>query len=374
MLAEALNHRTEVEDAKQAALRYVDDRFPGIRRKRFGRGFAYIDPHGRPIHDPAELRRIKALAIPPAYVDVWICPIPNGHLQATARDARGRKQYRYHRRWREVRDEAKYRRTVAFARSLAALRVRVAADLAETSPTRRSVIATVVRLLDTTLARVGNEEYARDNASYGLTTLRTEHVRTRGGSVQLRFRGKSGVEHVISIHDRRLAAVIRRCRDLPGQELFSYVDDDGATVPVTSDDVNEYVREALGNDFTAKDFRTWHGTVLCALELNACTPAGTTAERRRTVSAAVKAVAARLRNTAAVCRACYVHPAVIDRFMEDGALSLPAPSKKVLARSGLSADEVRVLRLLEREARRDERAELRRKLRRSVVAARRTAA
>lgn len=309
--------------------------------------------------------------MPPAYENVWICPFPNGHLQATARDARGRKQYRYHKRWREVRDEAKYRRTIAFARSLTALRERVEADLAKPGLTRERVTATVVRLLDTTLARVGNEEYARANDSYGLTTLRSKHVRAKNGQLQLRFRGKSGVEHVIRVSEKRLASVIRRCRDLPGQELFEYLDDAGNPVPLGSDDINAYVREVTGDEFTAKDFRTWHGTMLCAIELSDVLPAATTAERRRVVSAAVKAVAQRLRNTAAVCRSCYVHPAVIDRFLLDGSLVLPKqPRKTTVSERRLSQREVRVLRFLEREIRRDERADLRRAMRKSIRLAR----
>jgi DNA topoisomerase-1 len=345
---------------------------PGIRRIRSGTGFSYRDPHGRVIRDRAELRRIKALAVPPAYEDVWICAQPNGHIQATGRDARGRKQYRYHPRWREKRDEVKYRRTVAFARALPALRAQIAHDLTGDGLAKDKVTAAVVRLLDTTLARVGNEEYARDNGSYGLTTLRRKHVTAgKGDALQLRFRGKSGIEHVIRVTERRLAKIIRRCRDLPGQELFAYLDDDGNPVPVASDDINDYVRAATGAEFTAKDFRTWHGTVLCALELEAVPCDGSTAQRRSALREAIKGVAARLRNTPAVCRACYVHPAVIDRYLESGAVDLrPLPRAAQAGAATLGADEARVLRFLEREARRDERADLRRSLRRSLRAAR----
>jgi DNA topoisomerase-1 len=285
-------------------------------------------------------------------------------LQATGRDARGRKQYRYHKRWREVRDESKYRRTVAFARALPALRARVDADLAHHALTQPKVVAAVVRLLDTTLARIGNESYARDNGSFGLTTLRNGHVKSGAHGLKLRFRGKSGVWHTIGIADRRIAAVIRRCHDLPGQELFTYLDPQGEPVPVTSDDVNAYVHAAMGEEFTAKDFRTWHGTVLCALELWRAGAVEGAVNRRRAVTDAVRAVAMQLRNTPAVCRSSYVHPAVIDRFILDGALGLPNASRA--ARNGLAADEARVLRLLEREARRDERATLRRQLRASL--------
>jgi DNA topoisomerase-1 len=328
-----------------------------------------VDPAGKTIHDPKQLSRLRSLAIPPAYEDVWICPDPSGHMQATGRDARGRKQYRYHRRWREVRDEAKFRRTVDFAKALPRLRARVAADLAASGLSRQTVLAALARLLETTLARVGNEEYARDNGSYGLTTLRARHVERAGSRTRLRFRGKSGVEHIIPITDRRLAAVIRRCRDLPGQELFTYIDDDGATVSVNSDDLNAYVREAMGHEFTAKDFRTWHATVLCATELAAAPPAGTTAERRAAVGTAIKTVAAILRNTPAVCRSSYVHPAVIDRFLSEGRVTLPRVSRRSRGTSMLDAQEAQVIRFLEREAKRDERADLRRALRRSLRAA-----
>ena len=355
---------TGAAEARRAALHYVDDRAPGIRRKRAGRHFSYLGVDGRLISDAAALRRIKALAVPPAYEDVWICPDPNGHLQATGRDARGRKQYRYHKRWREVRDESKYRRTVAFARALPELRARVDGDLAQRGLTQATVVAAVVRLLDTTLARIGNESYARDNQSYGLTTLRTGHLKRGPRGLKLRFRGKSGVWHTIGIADRRIAAVIRRCHDLPGQELFTYLDPQGDPVPVTSDDVNAYVHGAMGSEFTAKDFRTWHGTVLCALELQQAGPVEGAVTRRRAVTDAVRAVATQLRNTPAVCRSSYVHPAVIDRFILYGELPLPKPGR---AGSGaLAGDEARVLRLLEREAKRDERSSLRRTLRASV--------
>ncbi len=309
--------------------------------------------------------RIKALAVPPAYEDVWICPHPNGHLQATGRDARGRKQYRYHKRWREVRDETKYRRSIAFARALPTLRKRVATDLASAGLTQAKVLATIVRLLDTTFARIGNEGYAKDNGSYGLTTLRAKHVERRGGSLKLRFPGKSGVRHVIGISDRRLVAVIRRCRDLPGQELFAYLDERGDAVPISSDDINDYLRETMGDEFTAKDFRTWHGTVLCATVLQVVPAVASAMQRRHAVREAIGSVAARLRNTIAVCRSSYVHPSVIDRFMLDGELRLPKATVPPSATGSLDEAEARVLRFLEREARRDERSDLRRALRKS---------
>jgi len=369
MVGNRVGATSETAAAEQAALRYVDDRSPGIRRRRTRTGFSYVDAAGRALRDDAQLQRIRALAIPPAYEDVWICPAANGHLQATGRDARGRKQYRYHRRWREVRDEAKYRHTIAFARALPRLRERLGNDLAGGRLNKEKVLAAVAELLDTTFARIGSESYARENDSYGLTTLRAKHVERRGTAISLRFRGKSGVEHVIRITNRRLAAIVRRCRDLPGQELFTYVDTDGTPVPISSDDVNAYLREALAGDFTAKDFRTWHGTVLCAKELAELPPCETKLERRRAVSDAVKAVATRLRNTAAVCRSCYVHPAIIDRFLVDGALALPKPARS--RAGGVSSDEARVLRFLERESKRDESARLRREMRKSVRLARR---
>jgi DNA topoisomerase I len=295
-------------------------------------------------------------------------------LQATGRDARGRKQYRYHKRWREVRDESKYRRTVAFAHSLAALRARVTTDLAHGGLTQATVVAAVVRLLDTTLARIGNESYARDNKSFGLTTLRTSHLKRDSHGLKLRFRGKSGVWHTIGIADRRIAAVIRRCHDLPGQELFTYLDSLGEPAAVTSDDVNAYVHAAMGSEFTAKDFRTWHGTVLCALELQNAGAVEGAVNRRRAVTEAVRAVATHLRNTPAVCRSSYVHPALIDRFILDGELRLPKAARGTS--TGLAGDEARVLRLLEREVKRDERDDLRKAMRASVrraKAARRSA-
>ena len=248
--------------AVPAGLRYVNDDDPGISRVRRGRAFRYLDSDGEPVSDPATLERIAALAIPPAWKDVWICPSPDGHIQATGRDARKRKQYRYHARWREVRDAGKYERTISFGQALPRLRRRVERDLRRRGLAREKVVATVVRLLDTTLLRVGNEEYARDNRTYGLTTLRDRHGRIRGGTLRLSFRGKGGKRHEVSLHDRRLARIVRRCQDLPGQRLFQYVNGDGQPQPIDSDDVNEYIRQAAGGDFSARDFRTWAGTCL----------------------------------------------------------------------------------------------------------------
>lgn len=305
--------------AREAGLRYVDDRRPGITRRRRGPHFAYFRPDGRLLADRKEIARIRALAVPPAYTHVWICPLSNGHLQATGRDARGRKQYRYHRRWREFRDEAKYHRLVAFGRKLPAIRARVARDLAEPGITRGKVVAALVALLDMTGMRVGNEEYASANGSFGLTTLRTRHVRVGRSEVRFRFRGKTGREHLITLEDPRLARIIKRCRDLPGEELFTYVDGEGSITSVSSDDVNEYIREVAQADFSAKDFRTWIGTVQCVAALREA--AADAIHAKHNVTTALECVARRLGNTAAVCRKAYVHPAVLSTYLRD--LRLP---------------------------------------------------
>lgn len=264
------------------------------------------------MRDEVDLRRIKALAVPPAYEHIWISPIANGHLQATGRDARGRKQYRYHKRFREVREEAKYHRLVAFGHALPQIRKAVAADLVSTGLSQRKVLAAVVSLLDATGLRVGNEEYAQSNKSFGLTTLRTRHARVAGSQVRLRFRGKTGKEQQILLDDKRLARIIKRCRDLPGEELFSYVAEDGSVASVASDDVNAYLREIAGDDFTAKDFRTWIGTVECIGALTE--PAKQLVDAKSNIAAALERVAARLGNTPAICRKAYVHPAVIETY------------------------------------------------------------
>ena len=343
----------ELRDAKSAGLRYVDDRAPGIRRKRTRSGFTFTDIHGKPIRDREEIARIKALAIPPAYEDVWICPQPHGHIQATGRDARGRKQYRYHKRWREVRDSNKYESTIAFAKALPVLRERIASDLKAVAMTRDHVLASVVRMLETTLVRIGNEAYARDNDSYGLTTLRSRHVRIEGEKrIRLRFRGKSGVEHEVTIEDRRLAKTVKRCRDLPGETLFCFVDESGDSQPIASDDVNEYIRSAAGDDFSAKSFRTWTATVLCALALEEVGPSETLAEAKQKVKFAVGQTAKRLGNTASVCRNAYIHPLVIETYLDGLALALPraAPKRKT---NGLELDERRVLAFLEKATKDD---------------------
>jgi DNA topoisomerase-1 len=347
----------EIEHARSAGLRYVDDRSPGFRRERTRTGFAYVDQSGRRITDDAELARIKSLAIPPAYEDVWICPLSHGHVQATARDARGRKQYRYHKRWREVRDENKYRETIAFAHALTKIRERIAVDVTRNDMSRANVLATVVRLLDTTVIRVGNETYARENDSYGLTTLRARHVRVEGAKrIRLRFRGKSGIEHAVTIEDRRLAQTIKRCRDLPGELLFTYLDDAGEPQPVQSDDVNEYLREATGADFSAKDFRTWAATVTCAIALERLGPAETQAQAKSNVVVALTQTAKKLGNTPSVCRKAYVHPAIIETYLDDRDIELPSSRAKAKT-DGLDRDELRVLAFLDAHALRDDGAQ-----------------
>lgn len=356
-----------LEAAREAGLRYVDDRQPGIGRRRHGRHFSYVYSDGRQVRDPREIERIKALAIPPAYTHVWIAPIANGHIQATGRDARGRKQYRYHKRWREVRDEAKYQRLVAFGHALPAIRAAVARDLNGEGLSRRKVLAAIVAIMDSTGVRVGNEEYVRANGSFGLTTLRNRHARVDGSTVRLRFRGKTGRESAIALDDRRLAKIVKRCRDLPGEELFNYVDESGSASALTSDDVNEYIREIAGEEFSAKDFRTWIGTVQCIAALGE--PAANHAEAKHKIAEALAAVAGRLGNTPAVCRKAYVHPAVIETYERQ--LCLPPQNGKASARER-SAKLTRAERFALRFVRRWERREpLEKTLARSVRKARR---
>jgi DNA topoisomerase I len=298
-----------------AGLRHSSDAQPGIVRRRAGRGFAYRDADGRPVRDPETLERIRAIAIPPAWTDVWICPWPNGSVQATGRDARGRKQYRYHARFRRRRDNAKFDRLIAFARALPAIRERVERDLARSGLPREKVLAAVVRLLELTLIRVGNDEYARLNRSFGLTTLRNRHADVDGAEITFRFRGKSGQQHEVGLRDRRLAAVVRRCRDLPGLELFQYVAEDGEQRHIASDDVNGYLAD-IAPDITAKDFRTWAGTVLAYRALRALGRGSTDREKQRNVAAAIRETAENLGNSAAVARQAYVHPAVVRAYLD----------------------------------------------------------
>ncbi len=333
-----------IVSAKVAGLHYVSDQKPGIARKGSAKRFRYVDKHG-PVKDAETLARIKSLVIPPAWTEVWICPSANGHLQATGRDARGRKQSRYHPRWREVRDENKYQRMAAFGAALLAIRKRVEQDLAKPGLPREKVLATVVRLMEKTLIRVGNEEYARENKSYGLTTLRNKHVDVTGTSVKFSFQGKSGVKHSVDLKDRRLARIVGQCQELPGHELFQYVDDEGETHTIDSADVNEYLREISGEHFTAKDFRTWAGTVLACEMLQEFESFASETEAKRNIVQAIKQVAAKLGNTPAVCRKCYVHPLVLDTYMS-GALV-----RDVERRSGVKGlgEEKRLLALLRRK-------------------------
>ena len=296
-------------------MRYVTDERPGIHRERCGRGFRYRTAEGRIIRDRHTIKRINSLVIPPAWVDVWICPFDHGHLQVTGRDERGRKQHLYHPRWRETRDQSKYDRLIDFARALPVIRRHLKHDLAREGLCREKVLATVVRLLEISLIRVGNDEYARDNKSYGLTTMKNRHATVRGAKIKFQFRGKSGKEHVVEVEDRRIARIVRACQDLPGQELFQYVDDEGQKHDVGSGDVNDYLRKISGRDFTAKDFRTWAGTVSVAYELQQLGPVELDTEARKKLVAAVKATAHSLGNTPAVCRKSYIHPAIIDAYL-----------------------------------------------------------
>jgi DNA topoisomerase I len=307
------------ESARAAGLRYVTDTKPGIQRRPWRKTFRYFDAHGA-VRDGEALARIKSLVIPPAWTEVWICPDPKGHLQVTGRDARGRKQSRYHPRWREVRDETKYERMIVFGAALPTIRDRVEQDLSTPGLPRQKVLATIVRLMETTFIRVGNEEYARQNHSYGLTTMRNKHVDIEGSTVTFSFQGKSGVKHTIDITDRRIAKIVQRCQDIPGYELFQYVDKDGTQHSIDSSDVNDYLREISRQDFTAKDFRTWAGTVLACELLHKFEAFESETQAKRNVVQAIKSVAARLGNTPSVCRKCYVHPAVLDSYMSGAML------------------------------------------------------
>ena len=345
------------ESAKAAGLRYTTDASPGIRRIRRGRAFTYVDAEGRRVRAAAELARIRSLVIPPAWGDVWICPDPRGHLQATGRDARGRKQYRYHPKWRVVRDETKYDRVIGFAKALPVIRRTTSGHLRRQGLPREKVLATVVQLLEKTLIRVGNDEYARSNRSYGLTTMRDGHVEVKGHRVRFSFRGKSGVEHEIDLNDRRLARIVRQCRDLPGYELFQYIDENGQRQTVGSEEVNAYLKDITGQDLTSKDFRTWAGTVLAAQLLREFEAFTSNAEAKRNILAAVEMVARRLGNTKAVCRKCYIHPAVFDAYMDGSMLETIAQRARKVSRAvdRLTAGEAAVLRLLKQRSTRSSR-------------------
>ncbi|MBN8926103.1 MAG: DNA topoisomerase I [Rhodospirillales bacterium 69-11] len=345
---------TSIDDLKAAAkaahLRYVTDTRPGITRIRGKDGFEYRAADGSPITDEDTLTRIRKLAIPPAYESVWICPNENGHLQASGRDARGRKQYRYHPRWRAVRDEAKYGKMLIFGRVLPQIRVRVEEDLSHRGLPREKVLAAIVRLLETTLMRVGNEEYAKTNKSFGLTTLRNRHVKVEGSNrLRFDFRGKHGLDHHIDLRSRRLAAIVKRCQDLPGQELFQYVDEDGTPRGIDSDDVNEYLKEITGEEITAKDFRTWAATNLAALALQELEQYDSEAKAKKNVLRAVEAVSKMLGNTPAICRKCYIHPAIFDGYL-DGTLAEALKQRADAALAdppdGLKAEEAAVTAFL----------------------------
>jgi DNA topoisomerase-1 len=338
--------------ARAVGLRYVNDGSPGVRREpKRGGGFRYVGIDGRAITKASEIQRIAHIAVPPAWTDVWICPVANGHIQATGRDARGRKQYRYHERWREARDATKYERTIAFGEVLPRIRARVDSDLRRPDLSRERVLATIVRLLDSTYIRVGNEEYARENRSFGLTTMQDRHVRVEGSTLRFQFRGKSGRQHAVSIADRRVARVVSRLQDLPGQQLFQWQDEDDVVHGVESDDVNAYIRDAAGADFTAKDFRTWAGTVLAAWALQELGEYASQTQAKRHVVEAVESVARHLGNTPAVCRRCYVHPEVISAHLDGELLAnLERRAEETLAGSidDLSGREAAVLAFLRR--------------------------
>jgi DNA topoisomerase I len=338
-----------IHAAKISGLRYTTDKISGITRRGTGKHIQFYDPKGRRIHNPIELRRIKSLAVPPAWTNVWISPFSDSHLQASGRDARGRKQYRYHPRWREARDQTKYDRLILFGRVLPKLRTRVAKDLGLPGLPRDKVMATIVKLLETTFIRIGNDEYARENQSFGLTTMRNKHVKIRGSKIRFRFRGKSGIVRDMDLSDRKLAQIVRRCQDLPGQELFQYLDEDGAPCAVNSSDVNDYLREVTGIDLTAKDFRTWAGTVLAARALAELEAFASKTQAKRNVINAVESVAKRLGNTRSVCQKCYIHPAIVNSYV-DGTFvqrfSQTVPSQVAGSLGALMPEEAAVMTIL----------------------------
>ncbi|MGH8691967.1 MAG: DNA topoisomerase IB [Burkholderiales bacterium] len=349
MRAQPIAHQRR-KAAAHAGLRYVTDGANGITRRRVGSGWAYYLPNGRRIIDSELKKRLNELAIPPAWTDVWICPDSDGHVQATARDARGRKQYRYHAQYRAARDRSKFRRMLEFSEALPILRERLERDLRAADLSRRQLLATVVCLLDRTLIRVGNDEYVRENRSYGLTTLRRRHVQVDGSMLRFSFRGKSGIEHSIAITDPRLARIVQRCRDLPGEEMFQYLNAAKRRQSVSSDDVNDYLRELSGREITAKDFRTWGGTMLAAVELRRMGAAASRREANRNIIAAVDAVAERLGNTRAVCRKYYVHPALVRAYLMGRVVPTPPPIRRSRHRkpgAALRRDEVLVLQFLQ---------------------------
>jgi DNA topoisomerase-1 len=352
MTADAIPHHTR-HALRKARLQWGNDDSPGITRRKAGKSWDYFSPRGKKITDERTIGRINKLAIPPAWTDVWICPSPRGHIQAVGRDARGRKQYKYHDDWRSARDEAKYDHVIDFAKALPRIRKATARHLRQKGVPREKVLAAVVRVMEKTLIRVGNDEYARNNQSFGLTTLRDHHARVHHTrkKVVFTFRGKSGIQHEIDLADTKLAEVVKRCQDLPGQELFQYEDDDGQVRDITSSDVNAYLREITGEDFTAKDFRTWAGTVLAAKALREL-KSETVREVKRNMVQAIETVAERLGNTKAVCRKCYIHPAVLQSYIDgDLAERLRARARaelKIARKHALDEDEASVLRMLEK--------------------------
>jgi len=354
---DALDTKDSTSAARAAGLRYVHDGRAGIHREAVKDGFRYLDAHGAPVEDETTLARIKGLVIPPAWQDVWICAQANGHLQATGRDARGRKQYRYHPKWRTARDEVKYERMLKFGDALPAIRHEVDRALKLPGLPREKVLATIVYLLEATMMRVGNEEYARTNKSFGLTTLRNRHVKVDGSDVQFSFRGKSGVYHKVKVHDRRLAGIVKRTRDLPGQELFQYIDEDGETHSVDSSDVNDYLRNITGEEYTAKDFRTWSGTVLAALALQEFEKFDSETQAKKNIVRAIESVAEKLGNTPTICRKCYVHPAVLDAYLEGAPLDVMRErTEEKLAEDlhALQPEEAAVLAMLQQRLRHEE--------------------
>jgi DNA topoisomerase I len=342
--------------AEQAGLVYVSDEEPGIRRRRSGKGFSFRNPDGTAVKDKDTLARIKSLAIPPAYTDVWICADPKGHIQATGRDDRGRKQYRYHLRWREVRDSTKYERMLDFGKALPAIRERISADMGKRGLPREKVLATVVHLLENTLIRVGNTTYSKENKSFGLTTLQDRHVEVDGGKMRFQFKGKSGKVWNLQVKDRRIARIVKSCQDVPGQHLFQYLDDEGQRHGVTSQDVNDYLREISGQDFSAKDFRTWAGTVLAAIALTEFESFDTKAAAKRNLRDAIERVSSRLGNTPAICRKCYIHPQVLDCYLEGDLVNQLKDQIEEDLRTDLDAlkpEEAAVMAFLHRRLTRD---------------------
>jgi DNA topoisomerase I len=339
-----------VESAQAVGLQYVSDQSPGIQRKKMGKkGFAYFDTQGDRITDPEIIARINSLAIPPAYKNVWICPLADGHLQATGRDAKGRKQYRYHPLWRAIRDQTKFTRMLAFSGALPEIRRRLDHDLSRPGLPKEKVLATILRLMELTRIRVGNEEYAKTNHSYGLTTLQDEHVEVSGSKISFHFRGKSGVDHAIEISDRKLARIVKRCQDIPGQELFQYRDADGQFHDVTSSDVNDYLRDITGQDFTAKDFRTWAGTVLAAAQLVEIGHFTSQTAAKKNMTQAIKVVASHLGNRPATCRKYYIHPAILDAYLDESLHEIMAKHQEITVddQYTLRAEEIAVIALIE---------------------------